>query len=429
MTEKEKKEIAVFRFGVICDLLYGSNLDYGKKEKIIKEKCDRKWEIPYSNRSSISRSTIFNWLNKYKESNRNLESLYPKERCDAGKSRSIDDETTLTIIEKKISQPKISISDLIDYTIEKHPDTKKLHLSNVYRLIKNEDLESPTNRTKKDRRKYEAEHPNDLWQSDVMHGPKLLFNGKQKKSYLIAIIDDHSRLIPHACFCYSENVKTYLKVLEQAFLKRGLPRKLYVDNGPAFRSNHLKYVAASLEIALIHAKPYQPQGKGKIERWFRTVRTSFLPTFNGETIDHINKAFEKWLNFNYHQKRHSSTGMTPFSRFTSNMECIRAAPENLPDYFRKTARRRVAKDRSVTLNCNLFEAPVCLIGKPVEVLYHEDAPEVVEIFHKQTSYGFIKPIDLNVNCRVTRDKKSDNDIHIISETMEYKSGGLFKGDI
>jgi putative transposase len=147
-----------------------------------------------------------------------------------------------------------------------------------------------------------------------MHGPQVLVQDKQRKTYLIAIMDDHSRLITAAAFYLSENLKTYLTVLEQAFLSRGLPRKLYVDNGPAFRSHHLKYVAASLSIALIHARPYKPQGKGKIERWFRTVRLQFLQKFTGKTLPDLNTAFDKWLNEIYHQRKHSSTGETPFKK-------------------------------------------------------------------------------------------------------------------
>jgi putative transposase len=116
-----------------------------------------------------------------------------------------------------------------------------------------------------DRRKFEAELPNDLWQSDVMHGPKVHVDGKRRKTYLIAVIDDHSRLICHGQFYLSEKLACYLQALEQALLKRGLPRKLYVDNGPAFRSRHLEQVTASLGIALIHSKPYKPQGRGKID--------------------------------------------------------------------------------------------------------------------------------------------------------------------
>ena len=116
---------------------------------------------------------------------------------------------------------------------------------------------------------------------------------KMRKSYLIAFIDDHSRLVPYGCFYLSERLDSYLDALKWALLKRGLPRKLYVDNGPAFRSRHLEYVAASLGIALIHSKPYTPQGRGKIERFFKTVRSDFLTGFTGKSLADINEAFER----------------------------------------------------------------------------------------------------------------------------------------
>ncbi len=430
MTKEQKKRVGTFRFGVICELITSSNLNYGDQERLIQEKCERQWEIPYSSRTSISRSTILDWIKKYRESGHKLTSLYPKKRSDAGKSRSIDDETASSIIQIKKEKPSITTEALITETANKIPGliTEDLPHSNVYRLLKSQNMIGKTARSPKDRRKFEAENPNDLWQSDVMHGPKVLYKGKHRKSYLIAIIDDHSRIIPNACFYFSENLATYLKFLEGAFLTRGLPRKLYVDNGAAFKSHHLKYVAASLEIALIRAKPYQPQGKGKIERWFKTVRSSFLPTFSGSTIEEINKALQFWINSKYHRKKHSSTGQKPIERFASNMECIRVAPSNLTDYFRKTLRRKVGKDRTVTINGNLFEAPVRLIGKRVELLFHDDSPLDVEIKHGQKSYGQILPVDVHVNCRVKRHRWREGDIQISSNTKEYKGGNLFGGE-
>ena len=118
---------------------------------------------------------------------------------------------------------------------------------------------------------------NDLWQSDCMHGPQVLHEGKMRKTYLFALIDDHSRLIPHGQFYLAENLDNYLNCLWTALQKRGLPRKLYVDNGPSFRAHRLQLGCASLEIGLTFARPYRPQGKGKIERFFRTVRSQFLP--------------------------------------------------------------------------------------------------------------------------------------------------------
>jgi transposase InsO family protein len=416
MTEDQKIEIAVFRFGVIGEFVTGAQLDYGEKERLLQDKCARKWMIPHSNRTRLSKSTLLGWIRQY---NGKIESLYPKERSDQGKARVLDDDTVSLIFKLRIDNPNATVHTLIE-SLEKITG-KKHHYSSVYRLLRYRGLINSS--TPEDRRKFEAPNPNDLWQSDVMHGPQILDQDKMRKTYLIAVIDDHSRLITSAGFYLSENLKTYLTVLEQAFLTRGLPRKLYVDNGPAFRSHHLKYVAASLSIALIHARPYKPQGKGKIERWFRTVRLSFLQKFSGKTLEDLNTAFEKWLNTDYHQTKHSSTGQTPFKRFTSAMECIRVAPPDLKDHFRKTARRKVAKDRTITLNGSMFEAPVALIGKHVDVKYHEETPKKAEVIYKNKSYGFLTLVDLSVNCRVTRDKWR-NDIHIFPEASDYKGGQL-----
>jgi putative transposase len=429
MTEEMKKRIAVFRFGVISDIVTSSNLDYGEQERLVREKGEREWDIPNTPRTYISRSTIYEWIKKYKESGNRLDSLYPKGRCDAGVSRSIDEETSAFIIQTKKENPGLSLEDLINRTVKKNPGIARHMLpeSNVYRLLKSQGMTGPKIRTPKDRRKFEEENPNDMWQSDVMHGPKLLYKNKLRKIYLHAIIDDHSRLIPNACFYFSENLVTYLEFFEEALLRRGLPRKLYVDNGAAFKSHHLKYAAASLEIALINAKPRQPQGKGKIERWFKTIRSSFLPTFEGNSIEELNKALTHWVNNKYHHRIHSSTGETPLNRFTSNIECTRVAPSNLTDHFRKVVRRTVARDRAVTINGSLFEAPVALIGKRVELLYHEKMPDKVEVKFEQKSYGFIEKIDVHKNCYVRRNKDRSNDIDIDSNATNYSSGKLFAG--
>ena len=155
--------------------------------------------------------------------------------------------------------------------------------------------------------------------------------------------------------------------------------------------------------------------KGKIERFFKTVRTQFLPTFTGVTLTEINAAFAVWLD-DYLSRPHSATGQSPLKRFTGQMHCLRPAPEQLADYFRTTVRRRVNKDRSVVINRRLFEAPVALIGQRVEILYHEAQPEQVEIRCQGTSHGLLRQVDLQVNSRVKRDKNggveltSDGDV-------------------
>ena len=427
MHEDEKREVAVFRFGVIHDFVSGVHLDRGEQERLIREKCGRKWVIPYTSRTRLSRSTILRWIKRYKDSNGKLESLYPSSRSDRGVSRGMDEETGLALIHLRKELPKATVSMLIE-TMQKRRLVSPgvtLNLSTVYRFLHQHNLMNPERGKPVDRRKFEVELPNDLWQSDSMHGPRVEVHGKRRKTYLLAFLDDHSRLVPHAQFYLSEGLNCYLDALKQALLRRGLPRKLYLDNGPAFRSKHLEHISASLGVALIHASPYKPQGKGKIERFFRTVRMQFLPGFKGKTLEDLNEAFDLWLNDLYHQRKHSSTGQSPFERFTAYMECLRAAPRELQDYFRKHARRKVAKDRTITLNGKLYEAPVTLIGKQVLVLYHENQPQQVEVLYNQQSYGYLILLDLHVNARVKRDKNSGTDLEMTDKPPHYQGGRLW----
>ena len=281
-----------------------------------------------------------------------------------------------------------------------------------------------------DHRKFEAELPNDLWQSVVMQGPRIDVDGMQKKTYLIAILDDYSRLIVYARFYLSTILSSYLDALESALARRGLPRKLYVHNGLAFRSRKLEYITASLSISLIEARPNRPEGKGKIGMWFETIRSRFLPYVSATTLPELNGALDRYLNDDYHQRKHSVTGQTPLDRFTSQMNYLRSAPENLKDYFRTVVSRKVAKDRPITLYGRIYEAPVALIGKRIELMYHEDEPENVEVKYKTESYGIIRPvINLNVNYRVKRDIDECNQIAlfrygIISDLVNRKE--IFK---
>jgi putative transposase len=427
MDEDAKREVAIFRFGVIHDFVSGAQLDHGDQERLLREKSQRKWSIPHSSKSRITRTTILRWIKAYRDSNGNLLSLYPRNRSDRGISRGMDEDTALALMRLRKELPKATVPFLIREMSRRGLASAgiKLNLSTVYRFLHQHNLMKHDVQPAPDRRKFEAELPNELWQSDTMHGPKIEVQGRMKKTYLLAFLDDHSRLIPHAQFYLSEGISAYLNALEQALAKRGLPRKLYLDNGPAFRSKHLEYVTASLGIALIHSSPYKPQGRGKIERWFRSVRSQFLAGFRGNTLDQLNEALDLWLNDLYHQRTHSATGQSPFSRFTSHIECLRTAPGNLKDHFRTRARRRVAKDRTVTLNGKLYEAPVALIGKHVILLYHEDQLETVEVLCKGQSHGFLTPVNLHVNARVRRDKSTGTHLHTAHSDNIYQGGRLW----
>jgi putative transposase len=406
MDEEQKKQVAVFRFGVIADFVTGARLSRAERRRLLVEKCARKWVIPFTPRTRIGQSTLRDWIRCYDAGGRRLEALYPKDRSDSGKSRRIDEETAANLIQLRRQMAQATVASIIEAMYQRKLVTPGITLAptSVWRLFTRHGLMSSAAAPAVDRRKFEAELPNDIWMSDVMHGPSVLLDGRHRKTYLIAFIDDHSRLIPFSAYYLSENLDSFLNAFEQALLKRGLPRKLYVDNGSAYRSHLLEHICAQLSIALVHARPYEPQGKGKIERLFRTVRMQFLPTLATDPgLDALNALWHRWVN-TYHQRRHSATGCSPWQRFADHMQCLRTAPDNLKDFFRVVARRTVAKDRSITIDGRLFEAPVALIGKRIDLLYPKEDPDRVEARFNQQSYGFLRPLNLAVNCRVKRDR-------------------------
>lgn len=426
MDEEMKKRIAVFRFGVIADFVGDRALPRGEIEKLMQDKCARQWAIPGSLRSSIGESTIKEWVCRYKRSGNKLESLYPLERSDKGKPRAIEEETASGLITLRKEIPDASLPVFITRAKERKIILPGRHIpyATIYRFLKAEGLVDRPSGTPADRRKFEAEYPNDLWQSDVMHGPRVLWEGKQRKTYLVAFIDDMSRLIPHAEFYLHERLESFLDAYRKALRMRGIPRKLYVDNGPSFRSNHLEHTCASLGIVLLHARPYQPEGKGKIERWFGTVRGSFLAAYKSTTFEDLNEKFRIWVT-DYNDRIHSSTGDTPLKRFAANIECVRPAPKDLEDHFRKTAKRTVAKDRTVALAGRLYEAPVELIGKQISLLYHEHDPARVELRFAGKTYGFLSSVDVNVNYRIKRNN-GVTEIEAGNNPGKYIGGSLFK---
>lgn len=421
MQEKQREEVALFRFGVISDLVC-SRLAPGEMAERIREKSRQRWLMPSSGRTRIAESTIRRWVSLYLNSDRQLTSLFPHERSDRGRSRRVDEETILSLVRLRKELPGLPVIKLLEEMEKRRlsPHGMAISLTTAYRILQQEGLSGKERAVKIDRRRYEAQYPNDIWQSDVMHGPRVEVENGHRKAYLIGFLDDHSRLLPHAEFYLSEQLDSWLDAFRKALLTRGVPRKLYVDNGAAFRSRHLERICATLGIALVHTPPYTPQGRGKIERFFRTVRAQFLPHFLGGTLAELNIALDLWVREDYHQRRHSSTGQTPFNRFAEHVELIRAAPADLEDYFRKEVRRRVTKDRTVSIDGRLFEAPTRFIGEQLSLLYHEHKPDRVEIMHKGRSHGLLVPLDLTVNAAVQRDKPIQGILPFMSQEQDHE---------
>lgn len=411
-------DIATFRFGVISDFVTGVHLKHGESVRLIYEKSIRHYTIPYSSQTHISKSTIKRWINKYKYAGNKIEGLMPKDRKDKGVFKSLDSSLQLAIKEIKKEKPNLTGVALVSELQHRKyiAASDKINLTVLYRFLKNENLQRPSS-LNIDRRAFEAESPNEVWQSDVMHGPYIKIGNKKKKTYLIAIIDDHSRLITHCQFYLSEKLIDLKDCLRQAIEKRGLPQKLYIDNGSCYRALNLEQITAILGIGIAHTPPYTPQGRGKIERWFRYVRDSFLAVHSShQSLEGLNELFNDWVD-EYNNRIHTATKSTPLERYKKNMKCIRPAPKNLLEYFRVIEFRRVKKDRTIQMNSIRYEVDVNLIDLKIEARYHHNSPEDIEIFFDGKSFGNAVILNKVINYKIGRDDK--NKAEVIS------SGELF----
>jgi transposase InsO family protein len=399
--------VATFRFGVIADFVTGVRLAYGEREKLLGEKTTRTYAIPGSTKTTVSRATIMLWIKLYKEGGRQLDSLRPKRRSDRGTYKGLDQTLRTAIRELKAENPAMTLPVIINKLRHRHviAPGDKLNTATIYRFMRQEKL-SEGEAKPVDRRRFEAAFPNEIWQCDVMHGPlaRAAATDAKRKAYLCAIMDDHSRLVVHAEFYLAETFASLKDALRRAIERRGIPQRFYVDNGACYRSTNLDQILAGLGVQLIHSRPYTPQGRGKIERWFRTVRDDFLAQSGegGQTLVALNERLAAWVE-TYNERVHSSTGQSPAARFKANLACVRPSPPDLLRHFRLTESRRVKKDRSIMLGGRLFEAPPKLIDRSVELRFHPESPLEVEIFHDGLSYGMATVLDARINARIRRD--------------------------
>ena len=234
--------------------------------------------------------------------------------------------------------------------------------------------------------RFEADKPNDRWTGDALHGPHI----DGRKAYLFAFLDDHSRAVPGYRWGYSEDTIRLEAALRHGLAARGIPGQCYVDNGSAFVSKQLMRALASLGVRLVHSRPGRPQGRGKIERFFRTVRDQFLVEIEhrGVTdIAELNRLFTGWVETVYHRNVHSETGQTPIERYSVAMPFKLPTPAQLHEAFLWSETRTVTKTATVSLHGNTFEVDAALIGRKVELVFDPFDLTTIEVRYENRPMG------------------------------------------
>lgn len=401
---------ALFRLTVLGPLASRDRLEQGDLKALLRELAAQSYAIPDSRRVFLSEKTIEGWYYAWKRGG--IEALTPKTRSDRGRSK-MSESLQEAICAAKKSNPGRSLRTIRQLVgASGLPGATKLSRSSIHRLLQTQGLSNlPSSAVQPvERRSFVAAHAGDIWYGDVMHGPKVLVGGRLRKVYLVSFMDDASRLITHSAFCPAETALEVEGVLKQALLKRGVPIRLVIDNGAAYRAATLQAVCARLEVRLIYCRPYVPEGKGKLERWHRTLRAGFLNELDMDRVRDIhdlNARLWAWLEELYHKVSHSALeGLTPLERYRKDLVQIRPLGQfasRLDELFLHRHDRLVKKDGTVSYLGERFEVPYELIGKTVQLVVDPHRQKVIGVESENgDSLGKATLLDPLANCRRKR---------------------------
>jgi putative transposase len=384
-------EMALFRLGVLGPLTSRGALARGELARLIRQIAQQEYAIAGSERRHISEKTLRAWYDLWRREG--IAGLVSKPRTDRGASK-LSEAVQSAVLAAKRENPRRSIRQIRLLLEGAGPVPRDSpSKSAVHRLLRAHGLSRITGPTvvPDEKRSFVAEHAGSIWYGDVMHGPTLSISGKRRKTYLVSLMDDASRLITHSAFCLAETALEIEGVLKQALLRRGIPGRLVVDNGPAYRSATLQGICARLSVRLIYCRPYQPTAKGKIERWHRTLREQFLAeldTTHLRELGDLNARLWAWIEQVYHRNQHGALGEhTPLSRYQQDLPRIRLLgplAAQLDELFWHRVKRLVRRDGTVSYDGKRFELPYELTGQTVRLVVD---PHTGAVMHVENEAG------------------------------------------
>ena len=408
MDRKIAEAVGLLRHQIISPVLMDSGQSQMKYFKSIAEKT---FDVPGKGARVFKATTMKSWLNTYKK--HGFKGLVPNIRADHGGHRKIDSGLKARILELRSLNAEISVVRFYKLAIEKDllGTPPSLCLATLRNFLKSHNVARPKSVT--NRKRFEMNSFGELWTGDFMHGPQVIVLKGMKKAILFAVIDDHLRLIVGSEFGLHENTLKVEDVLKSALLTHGLPDRIYLDNGASFSSHYLARACANLGIGIVHSKPYDSPSRGKIERFFRTVREGFLVQVkDGElSIEELNERFKLWLRDDYHRSYHQGIKCRPLDRYTTSIMSYprkQIDPNVLNEHFMVSTERRVKKDATVSLNGKLYEAPARYIGQTVELKHVQGDDSEIFIYEDDKRVTRISYLDAVANGRMYRPTKVDH---------------------
>jgi transposase InsO family protein len=365
---------------------------------------------------TYSASTLEGWY--YLLRRQGFEALHRRPRKDKGLRKALSPEACQALLEWRQKYPQLTIQVLVRQLLEQGTlQAGTFSLPSVYRFLAAHQLDArslkanPPAPQSGPTKAFECALSNQLWMTDMMFGPTLkLADGRVLHTRLFGLLDDCSRLVPHAQYYEGEKLCSFLDCFRQGLARRGFPEKLYTDQGKIFTSYHLQIVCANLGVRLCHAKPYAAWSKGKQERWFRTLQQDFearLVIDPVHSLEELNGRLWRWIEAEYHQRPHSALdGQTPAERFTQRAVNLRSADPQTDweALFLSRVERRVRLDATFSLQGQLWEAPVHLRGQIIEIRFDPFEWRRVEIWCQGKYVGPARRCDKQLNAKTYTDR-------------------------
>jgi putative transposase len=394
------RAIALFRYGVIQQVI-DPRLSTRERGRLVRELAARTHIDPFGEPVQVSRQTIDRWKRWYRTGG--FDALVPQPRRVHPRTPPEVLELAAALKRERPERTAAQVQRILRANSGWSPSDRTLQ-----RLFERLGPETDSGTQTPAFGRFEADRPNELWTGDALHGP--MVGGR--KTYLFCFIDDHSRAVMGARWAFHEDVVRLAAALHPALATRGIPEHLYVDNGSAFVDAWLLRACAELGIKLVHSRPGRPQGRGKIERFFRTVRDQFLVEITErsgpdddtagigtpvEDLGQLNRLFASWVATGYHAATHTETGQPPIERWQQGMHALGdhasepPDPARLREAFLWSQRRKVTKTATVSLHGNIYQVEPHLAGRQVELVFDPFDLARIEVRHHGHTVGTATP--------------------------------------
>jgi putative transposase len=390
--DKTAVDMAYFRFSLIAPVIQDT-FSEPTKTAYYRRITENSFTLPDGKVMRYNPKTIEKWEEYYRKEG--MDGLMPRERSDCGKTRVLNETAIEEIHNLKEKFPRINATLIYSKLIEDgFINQHEVSLVSVQRFVKHNNLKFAINPNQKDRKAFEEAYPGGMYQADTSYTCFIKENGKTQRTFLIHIVDDHSRLIVGARFFYNDNAYNFQQVLKEAISRYGLCSKLYLDNGSPYVNQQLTLICGSLGIIKLHTPVRDGASKAKVERSFRTIKQSWLQGFDPSTVSSLEELNR--LLADYVRKRNTTInriiGDTPLERYQKGIVHIKIpkSKEWMDECFMNRVTRKVNLDSTISIDSIYYDVPMQFIRSKVEIRYLPDKMQDAYILFEGKHYPIRK---------------------------------------